>query len=75
MSRRKTPCEYCGGDYDYYTSPYKEHRNGYCLWAEYYPFNNVISVTAQANDENGEMIEDHIDIPMCYCPNCGRKLI
>lgn len=71
--RRKTACEYCGDEM--YATPYKTHRNGYCLWAEYYPFNNVISVFAQANDEDGEMIEDYVDIPMNYCPNCGRKLI
>lgn len=68
----KKPCEWCEEDY---TTDYVEHRNGYCLWAEIYPFNNVISVMAQANDDLGEMIEDHIDIPMNYCPNCGRKLI
>ena len=72
MARARKSCEYCE---DTYISEYVDHRNGYCLWAEYYPFNNVISVLAQANDELGEMIEDHIDIPMNYCPNCGRKLI
>lgn len=71
--RRKTPCEYCGDEM--YASAYKTHKNGYCLWYECYPFNNVISCLAQANDEDGEMIEDYVDIPMNYCPNCGRKLI
>lgn len=71
MGRRIRPCEFCEEDT---TSEYKEHRNGYCLWTEYYPLNRVIAVFAQANDELGEMIEDHIDIPMNYCPNCGRKL-
>lgn len=33
-----------------------------------------MSVIAQANDEDGFMIEDDIEIPMNYCPNCGRKL-
>lgn len=72
MSRRRKPCEYCGDEL--FATPYKTHNNGYCLWAEFYPFNNVISVFAQANDENGFMIEDYVDIPMNYCPNCGRKL-
>lgn len=72
MSRAKKPCDYCEDDWQ---EEYKDHRNGYCLWAEYYPFNNQISVIAQANDEDGEMIEDAITIPMNYCPNCGRKLI
>lgn len=69
--RKVKPCEYCEEEW---TSKYKEHRNGYCLWAEFYPFTQEIFVTCQANDEEGEMIEDAIRIPMNYCPNCGRKL-
>ena len=72
MARKKIPCEWCE---DTAFSDYKEHRNGYCLWYEIYPFNNVIHVICQANDENGELIEDSVAIPMYYCPNCGRKLI
>lgn len=71
MSRKIKPCEYCEDDW---TTEYKEHRNGYCIWAEFYPFNSLIAFMAQANDEEGEMIEDAIEIPMNYCPNCGRKL-
>lgn len=69
---KKNPCEICE---DTFTSEYIEHRNGYCLWAEFYPYNNLIAVIAQANDENGELIEDSYSIQMNYCPNCGRKLI
>ena len=72
MARRKKPCEYCENDL---FPDYIEDRNGFCLWAEFYPLNNIIAVTAQANDEIGEMIERHFEIPMNYCPNCGRKLI
>lgn len=71
-SRRKKPCPYCE---DNNTSNYVEHRNGFCIWYEVYPFNNIISFIAQANDEDGELIEDSIEIPMDYCPACGRKLI
>ena len=71
MSRKRTPCEFCSGEYEH---GYIEHRNGYCLWAEVYPFNHLLSVWAQANDENGELIEDSIDFEMNYCPVCGRKL-
>ena len=71
MARSKKHCDFCSGDYE---SEYIMMRNGYCLWAEVYPFNNVISVLAQANDEDGYMMENHIDIQMNYCPVCGRKL-
>ena len=71
MARRKKPCEWCE---DTVTGDYIEHRNGYCLWYEVYPFNNLIAVIAQANDENGELIEDSVQIPMNFCPNCGRDL-
>ena len=70
--RRVRPCEFCQEDT---SSDYVERRNGYCLWYEVYPFNNVISVYCQANDELGEMMEERIDIDMNYCPVCGRKLI
>ena len=70
--RKKTPCEFCSGEYE---SEYIIRRNGYCLWLEVYPDNNLISALAQANDEDGYMIEEHIDIQMNYCPVCGRKLV
>ena len=75
MGRKRTPCEYCGDELCGVDTEYVEHQNGYCLWAEFYPFSNYIAVIAQARDENGEMIEDHIKLPMNYCPNCGRKLV
>lgn len=71
MARKRKPCEWCENDvYGHYV----EHRNGYCLWYEVYPFSNLIVVFAQANDENGELIEDSVQIPMNFCPNCGRDL-
>lgn len=73
MARRKIPCEYCSDSI--FSDEYKEHRNGYCLWWEWYPLNGGrLSVIAQANDENGEMIEDSIDFEFKYCPFCGRRL-
>lgn len=71
MSRRRRPCEFCDGNWE---SDYRDHRNGYCLWLEIYPFNNLIAAIAQANDEEGEMIEDSIEIEMNFCPVCGRDL-
>lgn len=71
MARKKNSCEWCEDDW---STDYIEHRNGYCLWADVHPFNNTIFVTAQANDDLGELIEDYVQIPMYYCPSCGRKL-
>lgn len=69
---RKKPCEFCNGEFE---SEYKEHRNGYCIWLEVYPENNVMAFMAQANDDLGEMIEDYVEVQMNYCPNCGRKVV
>lgn len=70
MARRK-PCDFCS---DTVTGDYVEHRNGYCIWFEFYPFQNLLAFIAQANDENGEMIEDSVSFRINYCPACGRKL-
>lgn len=71
MARRKKPCEFCE---DNVYSDYTEHRNGYCLWYEFYPFNGLLAVIAQANDEEGELIEDAINFNVNYCTVCGRDL-
>lgn len=70
--RKRKPCEFCDGEYEGET---RENRNGYYIWLEVYPFNNIMAFMAQANDENGELIEDYIQVQMNYCPICGRKLI
>lgn len=66
---RKKPCEFCEDDW-WET----QEDKGLQVHVEVYPFNNVIGVTAFANDEMGEVIERSISLPMNYCPNCGRKL-
>ena len=68
----RKPCEFCDGEYE---PEYKTHRNGYCIWIEVQPENNVMAFMAQANDDLGEMIEDYYEVQMNYCPNCGRKLV
>lgn len=72
MARKRIPCEFCNGEYE---PEYIEGRNGYCLWMEVYPENNLIGVIAQCNDDMGDMIERSVEIQMNYCPVCGRKLI
>lgn len=72
MARRRKPCEFCSGDYE---GEMKDHRNRLTMWVEVYPFNQVLTVLAQATvGEEGEFIEDYIDVQMNYCPVCGRKL-
>ena len=72
MAKRKNPCEFCEDDQ---YGDYKEHQNGYCMWYEFYPYNGLFSVICQANDENGELIEDAYDFNFDYCPMCGKKLL
>lgn len=72
MARSKKPCDFCSDEREV---EYKEHRNGYCIWLETYPLNMVMAFMAQANNEEGEMIEDCIEVEMNYCPVCGRKLV
>lgn len=71
MARRRKPCDFCEEEQ---FSDYIEHRNGYCLWYEFYPFNQNLTVICQAQDEEGQMIEDAIVFDVNYCPVCGRDL-
>lgn len=72
MARRKKACEFCEDDV---FSDYQEHRNGFMMYWEWYPFNGgLLAVIAQANDEGGEFMEDSVDFNFNYCPMCGRKL-
>lgn len=72
MAKRKKPCDFCEGDTA--SDEYIEHGNGYCMWYEFYPDNQLLSIICQANDENGECMEDSINFDIQYCPMCGRKL-
>ena len=67
MARGRKPCEFCSDDRDF-------DRNGFCVWLETYPMNAQMAFMAQANDENGEMMEECIEVQMNYCPVCGRDL-
>ncbi len=72
MARKRKPCEWC------------EHENIIRILenckqvdatVEIYPENGVIGVCIQYIDEDGALAaEDGLDIPLNYCPNCGRKL-
>lgn len=72
MASKKKACEYCENDY---FADYEPQRNGFTLWYEWYPNNDgLFAVMAQANNEEGEMMEDSIEFNFNYCPMCGRKL-
>ena len=68
--RRQKPCEYCDGEKFFQ----KDGSNGHALNVELYPENCLLAVVSFANGDTGEMIELKMDIPMYYCPCCGRKL-
>lgn len=72
MGRKIKACDFCNGEYE---SEYLEGRNGFCVWLEVYPFNNLLTFMAQANDEDGDLIERGMDVQMNFCPVCGRRLI
>lgn len=72
MARGRKLCEFCSDDREV---EYKDSRNGFCVWLETYPLNNIMAFMAQANDENGEMMEESVEVQMNYCPVCGRKLV
>ena len=67
---KKKPCEYCEDE----QWNCWEGKNGHQLNVEIYPDMGYIGISSYGNDENGEADELIADIPMNYCPNCGRKL-
>ena len=69
--RKRTPCEWCEAE-QFYIS---DEANGHQLNVEIYPENETIAVISFAHDEGGETTELGFDMPMNYCPVCGRKLI
>lgn len=71
MARRKTtPCEFCEKEW----LQGVEMKNA-SVAVEVYPDNVHIAIVIQCIDDDGEMTgEESLDIPMEYCPKCGRKL-
>lgn len=68
---KKKPCEFCEQE----TVDTQEGSTGHQLTMEIYPENGFISVFSFADDGSGESNELHYDLPLNYCPNCGRKLV
>ena len=69
MGRTKKPCEYCNEDH---WDSESIGRNQVSV--EIYPEANFIGVTAFLQNLSEEMEEVTFNIPMNYCPVCGRKL-
>lgn len=73
MARPKKPCEFCEQEQIWQTD--YDARNVFGS-VEIYPENFFIGVCFQGKSDDGEQtFEQSFDIPMNYCPNCGRKLV
>jgi hypothetical protein len=64
----KKPCEYCEEEMSQIIA-----GNTNDLLMELYP-GKVIVCFGYFTTESGETLEASVEIPMNYCPNCGRKL-
>lgn len=69
--RKRTPCDYCEAEQFYV----QDERDGHQLNVEIYPENLMIAIISFAHDECGETTEISFDLPMNFCPNCGRRLM
>lgn len=72
MARKKTPCEWCEADNIIHIA---EGNKNVEASLEIYPQNCFMGIIAIGINDEGEMTsENNVDIPMNFCPNCGRKL-
>jgi predicted RNA-binding Zn-ribbon protein involved in translation (DUF1610 family) len=72
---RKKPCEWCGEEQIIKLSEPNGKINVDAT-LEIYPDNGFMGIgIIQLNDEGEMVLEENYDIPMNYCPNCGRKLM
>ena len=69
--RKQKPCDYCEAEQFYV----QDERDGHQLNVEIYPENETIAIISFAHDEDGETTELALDMPMNFCPNCGRRLM
>ena len=64
----KKPCEFCDDELIQIKA-----TNTDDLVMEVYP-GKVIICFGYFTSEAGECVEASVEVPMNYCPNCGRKL-
>lgn len=73
MARKRKPCEWCEGE-QFIRLGTDETRNVRAD-LEIYPDNCIMAFYVQGLSDDGELTaEESVDIPMNYCPACGRKL-
>lgn len=72
MARKRTPCEWCNTEHIIRLA---EGARNVDAVMEIYPDNGFIGISVQAINDEGEVkAAQDVDIPLNYCPNCGRKL-
>lgn len=67
---KKKPCEFCEME----GNIAEDAVNNLQLTIESYPYNNFIGICLTGLDANEREVEINFEIPLNYCPNCGRKL-
>lgn len=75
MSRIKKqgPCEYCEDEGTVFSEDVSSDLN-LSLSVESYPENNFIDVSLVGVSPEEREININWEIPMNYCPKCGRRL-
>ncbi len=70
--RKQKPCEWCEQD-QFIQTDYNARNVSVQL--EVYPDNGTMSILIQGLSDDGALThEESWDVPMNFCPNCGRKL-
>lgn len=72
MARKKKPCEWCESEQFFGT---EDGAKNVSASLEVYPEEAFMGVIIQGLSDDGELThEERFDIPMHFCPNCGREL-
>lgn len=75
MARKRKPCWWCESEKFIQLVDTDKIKNvDACL--EIYPDNEFMGIDIDGMSDDGELTfsDDRYEIPMHYCPNCGRKL-
>ncbi len=73
MTRRRKPCEWCESEQFFHLGD--DNAKNVRADVEIYPDNGVIAFCVQGLSDDGELTaEESLDIPLNFCPACGRKL-